>query len=130
MADNIEDIFVWGEDFEAILAIFEEDETIDLHFTSATNETQKEEIICKDCGEKYETKGGFERHKLAKHTTYSRSKKKERESSDTTNNSTTTHNLQEREIASLQYVGGYVLHKLYRKHAKANSKESQQAMAV
>ena len=58
------------------------------------------------------------------------SQKKERESSDTTNNSTTTHNLQEREIASLQYVGGYVLHKLYRKHAKANSKESQQAMAV
>jgi len=38
MADNIEDIFVWAEDFEAILAIFEEDETIDLHFTLATNE--------------------------------------------------------------------------------------------
>ena len=58
------------------------------------------------------------------------SQKKERESSDTTNKSTTTHNLQEREIAGLQYLGGYVLHKLYRKHAKANSKESQQAMAV
>ena len=38
MADDIEDIFVWGEDFEAILAILEEDETVDLHFTSATNE--------------------------------------------------------------------------------------------
>lgn len=38
MADDIEDIFEWGEDFEAILAILEEDETVDLHFTSATNE--------------------------------------------------------------------------------------------
>jgi len=27
MADDIEDIFVWGEDFEAILAILEEDST-------------------------------------------------------------------------------------------------------
>ena len=35
MADDIEDIFVWGEDFEAIS---EEDESVDLHFTSATNE--------------------------------------------------------------------------------------------
>ena len=38
MADEIEDIFLWGEDFEAILVILEEDETVDLHFTSATNE--------------------------------------------------------------------------------------------
>ena len=38
MADATEDIFVWGEDFEAILAILEEDETVDLHFTSTTNE--------------------------------------------------------------------------------------------
>ena len=38
MADDIEDILVWGEDFEAILAILEEDKTVDLHFTSATNE--------------------------------------------------------------------------------------------
>ena len=38
MADDTEEIFVWGEDFEAILAILEEDETVDLHFTTATNE--------------------------------------------------------------------------------------------
>ena len=38
MVDDIKDIFVWGEDFKAILAILEEDETVDLHFTSATNE--------------------------------------------------------------------------------------------
>ena len=38
MADDIEEISVCGEDFEAILAILEEGETVDLHFTSATNE--------------------------------------------------------------------------------------------
>ena len=38
MADDIEDIFVWGEDFEAILANLEEHETVDLHLTSASNE--------------------------------------------------------------------------------------------
>ena len=42
----------------------------------------------------------------------------------------TTTILNERDIADLQYLGGYVLHKLYRKHAKANTKESQQAMAI
>ena len=46
--------------------------------------------------------------------------KKERESTNTT---TTTTILNERDIAGLQYLGGYVLHKLYRKHAKANTKE-------
>ena len=50
--------------------------------------------------------------------------KMERESTNTT---TILH---ERDIAGLQYLGGYVLHKLYRKHAKANTKESQQAMAI
>ncbi|XP_044168046.1 uncharacterized protein LOC122952057 [Acropora millepora] len=42
----------------------------------------------------------------------------------------TTTILNERDIAGLQYLGGYVLHKLYRKHTKANTKESQQAMAI
>lgn len=50
--------------------------------------------------------------------------KMERESTNTTTI------LNERDIAGLQYLGGYVLHKLYRKHAKANTKESQQAMAI
>ena len=53
--------------------------------------------------------------------------KKERES---TNATTTTTILNERDIAGLQNLGGYVPHKLYRKHAKANTKESQQAMAI
>ena len=38
--------------------------------------------------------------------------------------------LNERDIAGLQYLGGYVLHKLCRKHAKVNTKESQQAVAI
>lgn len=50
--------------------------------------------------------------------------KMERESTNTTTI------LNERDIAGLQYLGGYVLHKLYSKHAKANTKESQQAMAI
>ena len=50
--------------------------------------------------------------------------KMERESTNTTTI------LNERDIAGLQYLGGYVLHKLYRKHAKANTKKSQQAMAI
>ena len=33
-------------------------------------------------------------------------------------------------MAGLQYLGGYVLHKLHKKHARASSKESQQAMAL
>ena len=50
--------------------------------------------------------------------------KKERESTNTTTI------LNERGIAGLQYLGGYVLHKSYRKHAEANTKGSQQAKAI
>ncbi|XP_068707686.1 uncharacterized protein [Montipora foliosa] len=234
MAEDSEEMFVWGDDFDAILAILEEDEAIDHHFTSVIKETQTQEIVCNKCGKKYKTRGGYERHTLAKHSQDSRGaatpfsnsllegtvaiavrnvnaaevfaenlrkelssyvyqplsessdeysflktlyddftksgnldkyyskyyakvplrsttffsglsrnaatvlstkvadsliafNKKERESTNTT---TTTTILNERDIAGLQYLGGYVLHKLYRKHAKANTKESQQAMAI
>ena len=30
----------------------------------------------------------------------------------------------------MQYLGGYVLHNLHKKHGRANSVESQQAMAI
>lgn len=53
--------------------------------------------------------------------------KKQKESSGTTNSTTS---LKEREIAGLQYLGGYVLHKLYKKHARDSCNESQQAMAI
>lgn len=38
--------------------------------------------------------------------------------------------LSEKEMAGLQYVGGYVLHNLHKRHAKAATTESQQAMAI
>ena len=38
--------------------------------------------------------------------------------------------LSEKEKAGLQYVGGYVLHNLHKKHTKAAITESQQAMAI
>ena len=53
--------------------------------------------------------------------------KKQRENPEKTNSITP---LTEREIAGLQYLGGYVLHKLHKKHARVSSRESQQAMAL
>ena len=53
--------------------------------------------------------------------------KKQREKPEKTNSITP---LTEREIAGLQYLGGYVLHKLHKKHARVSSRESQQAMAL
>ena len=38
MAEDSEEMFVWGDDFDAILAILEEDEAIDHHFTSVIKE--------------------------------------------------------------------------------------------
>ena len=38
--------------------------------------------------------------------------------------------LSEKENAGLQYVGGYVLHKLYKKFARKSLPENQQAMAI
>ena len=38
--------------------------------------------------------------------------------------------LSEKEKAGLQNLGGYVLHNLHKKHARSNSVESQQAMAI
>ena len=46
------------------------------------------------------------------------------------NNTATTTVLSERERAGLQYLGGYVLHNLYKKHARTGTVESQQAMAI
>ena len=38
--------------------------------------------------------------------------------------------LSDKEKAGMQYLGGYVLHNLHKKHGRANSVESQQAMAI
>ena len=46
------------------------------------------------------------------------------------NKNPTTTAISETERAGLQYLGGYVLHNLYKKHAKTGTVESQQAMAI
>ena len=38
MAEDSEEMLVWGGDFDAILAILEEDEAIDHYFTSVIKE--------------------------------------------------------------------------------------------
>ena len=38
MTEDSEEIFVWGDDFDAILAILEEHEASDHHFTSVIKE--------------------------------------------------------------------------------------------
>ena len=54
--------------------------------------------------------------------------KRSKNSGDNSNPTTTV--LSERERAGLQYLGGYVLHNLYKKHARTGTVESQQAMAI
>lgn len=51
-------------------------------------------------------------------------------SKNSRDNYPTTTVLSERERAGLQYIGGYVLHNLYKKHARTSTAESQQAMAI
>ena len=53
--------------------------------------------------------------------------KRSKNSGDNSNPPTTV--LSERVRAGLQYLGGYVLHNLYKKHARNGTVESQQAMA-
>ena len=54
--------------------------------------------------------------------------KRSKNSGENSNPATTV--LSERERAGLQYLGGYVLHNLYNKHARTGTVESQQAMAI
>ena len=43
MADGADEIFVWGENFETVLDILEEDEEIDKQFTSTVSEVR---LVC------------------------------------------------------------------------------------
>ena len=54
--------------------------------------------------------------------------KSSKNSGDNSNPTTTV--LSEREWAGLQYLVGYVLHNLNKKHARTGTVESQQAMAI
>lgn len=63
----VDDLFVFGDDFEAILGILEEDEALEEEFTAVASDVQSADIICKDCGKKCKSKGGYKRHRAAKH---------------------------------------------------------------
>ncbi|XP_068707470.1 uncharacterized protein [Montipora foliosa] len=67
MADMVDDLFVFGDDFEAILGILEEDEALEEEFTAVASDVQSADIICKDCSKKCKSKGGYKRHRAAKH---------------------------------------------------------------
>ena len=47
MADSADELFVWGDDFETILDILEEDEEIEEQFTSTVSEVS---LICANLG--------------------------------------------------------------------------------
>ncbi|XP_044179339.1 uncharacterized protein LOC122960870 isoform X2 [Acropora millepora] len=237
MADGGEDIFLFGDDFDAILDLLEQDEDMEEHFKASVENNQPEIIVCFDCGKQYKTRGGFQRHSTTKHSNiatpkeqlitltpsilsdivetavqkvktfqlYAQSFKNEMEvysfeeleedtvefaklksifdgyskNGDTekfyakyyaeiplnsgkyfkglsrnastllstkvadcmlvyckqlkTSKDTSLHLqtvLSDRETAGLQYLGGYVLHNLYKKHGTKKSPESQQAMSI
>ncbi|XP_022810164.1 uncharacterized protein LOC111347172, partial [Stylophora pistillata] len=67
MADGGEDLILFGDNFEAILDIFDEDEVLQEQFSTAASEVQSTEIVCSECGKKYKTRGGYQRHRAAKH---------------------------------------------------------------
>ncbi|KAL9956840.1 hypothetical protein ACROYT_G038383 [Oculina patagonica] len=234
MADELEELFLWEDDLDVILDILEGDEAVEQQFVATANNVQQQEIICKDCGKKYKTKGGYERHRISKHSSlhegssqplsasilaevvasairkinaaevFTKSLRSElrnysfqqpeegslefatiksiydgflkkgdlekfyqkyystvpvkstqffsglsrnaatllstkvadcliahsKQNKNSGDNSPTTTVLSEREKAGLQYLGGYVFHNLYKKHARINTVESQQAMAI
>lgn len=68
MVDRGDDLFLFGDDFEAILDILDEDEVLQEQFSTSASEVQSSEIVCSDCGKKYKTRGGYQRHRAAKHS--------------------------------------------------------------
>lgn len=68
MADGGEDIFLFGDDFDAILDLLEQDEDMEQHFKASVENNQPEIIVCFDCGKQYKTRGGFQRHSTTKHS--------------------------------------------------------------
>ena len=47
MANSADEVFVWGDDFETILDILEEDDEIEEQFTSTVSEAS---LICANLG--------------------------------------------------------------------------------
>ncbi|CAH3149086.1 unnamed protein product [Pocillopora meandrina] len=67
MADATNELFVFGDDFETILNMLEEDEAIEKHFSTTAIDVQSADFVCSDCGKKYKTRGGYQRHRASKH---------------------------------------------------------------
>ncbi|XP_068687569.1 uncharacterized protein [Montipora foliosa] len=66
MADT-NDLLFFGDDFDAILGILEEDEELDEQFREAADEVQLENVVCELCHKKCKSKSGLKRHKTIKH---------------------------------------------------------------
>ncbi|XP_015748653.1 PREDICTED: uncharacterized protein LOC107328434 [Acropora digitifera] len=67
MAAGMEKLFLFGEEFEAILDILEDDEELEDEFTATAKDAQSTNIVCIDCGKKCKSSGGYKRHRAAKH---------------------------------------------------------------
>ncbi|CAH3136177.1 unnamed protein product [Pocillopora meandrina] len=67
MADATNELFVFGDDFETILNMLEEDEAIEKHFSTTAIDVQLADFVCSECGKKYKTRGGYQRHRASKH---------------------------------------------------------------
>ncbi|XP_044172434.1 uncharacterized protein LOC122956812 [Acropora millepora] len=48
--------------------MIEADEGVEEEFNIEVENGQKQEIVCKKCGKKYRTKGGYERHQATRHS--------------------------------------------------------------
>lgn len=69
MADG-SDLFLFGDDFDAILEIMEAEDNIDVHFEDAVAEVQKDDIECQHCHKRCKSRSGLKRHITAKHKTF------------------------------------------------------------
>ncbi|XP_015752231.1 PREDICTED: uncharacterized protein LOC107332023 [Acropora digitifera] len=69
MADD-SDLFLFGDNFDAILEIMETEDNIDVHFEDAVAEVQKDNIECQHCRKRCKSKSGLKRHINAKHKTF------------------------------------------------------------
>lgn len=66
IADSSE-LFIFGDDFDAILDILEEEEELDEYFTEAADDVEFDDLVCELCSKNCKSKSGLKRHKTAKH---------------------------------------------------------------
>lgn len=61
------DLFLFGDDLEAVLEALETDDNVSEYFEEAVAEVQDEEISCPFCSKKCKSVGGLKRHVTCKH---------------------------------------------------------------